>query len=110
MTTNYKLIDSVIIEDDEFSLEELTCACAVTSEWIITLVEEGILEPLDISSNQWRFSSACLRRIQVVKRLQRDLDVNLAGAALALQLLEEIDRLRNRLSTLELEFNKQSNH
>ena len=102
MTTNYNLTDGVIIGDDEeFSLEELSNVCAVESEWIVTLVEEGILEPLDISSNHWRFSSICLRRIQVIQRLQRDLDVNLAGAALALQLLNEIDNLRNRLSALE---------
>ena len=33
--------------------------------------------------------------------LQRDLDINPAGAALALELLDEIDHLRERLRTLE---------
>lgn len=102
MTIHHSVIDGVIVGNNvEFSLGELSRACAVNAEWIITLVEEGVLEPVDISSRQWRFRGTCLRRIQIIQRLQRDLQVNLAGAALALQLLEEIDRLRTRLTTLE---------
>lgn len=102
MTINHSVIDGVIVENNvEFSLGELSRACAVNAEWIITLVEEGVLDPVDISSKQWRFRGTCLRRIQVIQRLQRELQVNLAGAALALQLLEEIDRLRTRLTALE---------
>ena len=36
----------------------------------------------------------------MASRLQRDLGLNLAGAALALELLEEIDALRARLQAL----------
>lgn len=105
---NHSVIDGVIVEDNaEFSLGELSRLCAADAEWIIALVEEGILDPLDISSKQWHFSGACLQRIQVVQRLQRDLNVNLAGAALALQLLEEIDGLRTRLTALESIHNEQ---
>ena len=38
-----------------------------------------------------------------VIRLQHDLRVNLAGAALALDLLDEIDQLRARLRALDQE-------
>ena len=34
-------------------------------------------------------------------RLQRDLGLNLAGVALALELLDEIEALRSRISALE---------
>ena len=34
-------------------------------------------------------------------RLQRDLDLNLAGTALALDLLDELEQLRERLRALE---------
>lgn len=102
MTINHDVIDGIIIEDKmEFSLGELSRICAVSAEWIISLVEEGILEPVNITSKQWRFSGVCLRRVQVAQRLQRDLGVNLAGAALVLQLLEEIEILLTRLDTIK---------
>lgn len=101
MTMTQDVIDGMIVEDDmEFSLGELSHICAVNAEWIISLVEEGILEPVDITSQQWRFRGICLRRVRIIQRLQKDLDVNLAGAALVLQLLEEIEILRTRLTTI----------
>lgn len=101
MTMTQDVIDGMIVEDDmEFSLGELSHICAVNAEWIISLVEEGILEPVDITSQQWRFRGVCLRRVRIIQRLQKDLDVNLAGAALVLQLLEEIEILRTHLTTI----------
>ena len=102
MTPHHNVIDGIIVEEDmEFSLGELSRICAVNAEWIISLVEEGILEPVNITSKRWYFSGTCLRRVQIIQRLQRDLDVNLAGAALVLQLLEEIEILRTHLSTIK---------
>jgi chaperone modulatory protein CbpM len=42
-----------------------------------------------------------MRRATVSLRLQRDLGVNLAGVALALQLLDEVEALRARINALE---------
>lgn len=107
MTINHCVTDSIIVEGNvELSLGELSRACAVDAEWIIALVEEGILEPLDTSSKQWSFNGTCLRQIQVIQRLQRDLHVNLAGAALALQLLDEINELHTHLRVLESKHNE----
>ncbi|MBP1152859.1 hypothetical protein JOD69_004728 [Methylocaldum sp. RMAD-M] len=44
----------------------------------------------------WQFNTAALRRLQTALHLQRDLGVNLPGAALALDLLEELEALRRR--------------
>jgi chaperone modulatory protein CbpM len=48
----------------------------------------------------WRFSAGSLRRTRMTLYLQRDLGVNLAGAALALDLLERIDAPDARLRAL----------
>ncbi|PTQ94724.1 MerR family transcriptional regulator [Nitrosomonas nitrosa] len=102
MIVNQNIIDAVIVEEGvELTLDELSRACAVNAEWIVTLVDEGILEPLDIAANPWRFNGICLRRVRIIQHLQQDLEVNLAGAALALQLLEEIDSLQLRITALE---------
>jgi len=78
----------------EFSLEELCAACRVSEQLIVEIVAEGIVEPVGVDRAQWRFSGVSVTRIRRVIRLQEDFDVNLPGAALALELLEEVERLR----------------
>jgi len=93
---------SVVLEDELiFTLADLSGACRVHAETVIALVEEGVLEPQGEDTQHWRFTGANLRRAQAALRLQRDLGVNLAGAALALDLLDEIQILRARVATLE---------
>ncbi|WHI49089.1 chaperone modulator CbpM [Microbulbifer sp. VAAF005] len=87
-------------EESELTLSELCRACGVPAERIIALVEEGIIEPRS-REVQWRFSGICVRRVRRVYSLERDLGVNLAGAALAIELLEEIERLQAHLARLE---------
>jgi len=76
------------------SLGELCQQYAVHAEWIVDLVDEGILEPRGNQQMHWRFSGESCRRISIVLRLQRDLGINLAGTALALDLLDELQELR----------------
>ena len=68
---------------------------------MLRLVEEGVIEPEGSEPRRWRFRAVSIRRIGSVHRLRRDLGVNLAGAALALELIDELDRLRLRLQRLE---------
>lgn len=91
---NVQLLD----EHATLSLDELCRACATAPEFILELVDEGIVPPPGPDPDHWRFSGAHLERARIALRLQRDLGVNLAGAALALQLLEEVNELRRRLA------------
>ena len=95
-----QLAGIVLDEQTELTMAELCRACAAQAERIIELVEEGLLEPIGPEPARWRFTGVNLRRARVAVRLQRDLGVNLAGAALALQLLDEVDALRLRLRAL----------
>ena len=79
------------------SVDELSRLCAVDRTYIVELVEEGVLSVIEIDSAQWRFEGAALRRARTALRLQRDLEINMPGVALALQLMEQIDRLRGEL-------------
>jgi chaperone modulatory protein CbpM len=82
------------------TLAEVCRACAVHAERIVELVEEGVLAPDGRESRQWRFTGTQLRYATIAVRLQSDLGVNPAGAALALQLLEEVEALRTRVRAL----------
>ena len=89
-----------VIEEDSLTLGQLCRACGVHADWIISLVEEGIIEPQGEDMRLWRFSWASLVRARAALRIQRDLSVNLAGIALVLDLMEELESLRAHINTL----------
>lgn len=96
------VLTGIIVEDSKiFTLAELSHACGKPDEWILALVEEGVLEPVSGEQGHWQFRGHCLRRVRIVQRLESDLGLNLAGAALALELLDELEELRNRIAALE---------
>ncbi len=83
-------------DDSEFSLDQLCQCCSVEINHIVELVHEGFLEPHGEHRDQWRFRISSIRRVKTAGRLQRDLGVNLAGAALALDLLDRITELERQ--------------
>lgn len=91
------LTGEVLEEDHEITLVQLCLTCGVEAEMVEALVEHGILDPSGKRGAHWSFRAAHIRRARTAVRLQRDLDVNLPGAALALELLERINELEARL-------------
>ncbi len=98
--TKSTLAGIVLDETLDVSVDELCVTCSATSSWVVELVEEGIIEPIDPAASEWRFRGPSITRAQVAMRLRRDLDINTPGIALALDLLEEIHGLRERLERL----------
>jgi chaperone modulatory protein CbpM len=90
---------SVVILDDaeEITLADLSRACRVHAEWVVELVEEGVIEPRGKVGPQWRFAATTVVRVQKAQRLHSDLGINLPGVALALQLLDRIETLEARV-------------
>lgn len=97
------LTGKLLEEDSEVTLAQLCEACAVHAEAIEAMMEEGIVAPIGDEVSKWRFSRSSVVRIRTVLRMQRDLNVNLAGAALALDLLERIEELQARLRSFDPE-------
>jgi chaperone modulatory protein CbpM len=96
------LLSGEIMEENMvMTLAELCSVCEMTEAQVIELVEHGVVEPQGSQPPQWRFHGISIRRIRRAQRLERDLGVNTAGAALALDLLEELEELRMRLARLE---------
>jgi chaperone modulatory protein CbpM len=90
------LVGEVLGESDLVSLADLCRSCTVETQTVTTLVSEGILDPMGRDIEHWQFSVGSLRRVKTVIHLQRDLGVNLAGAALALDLMDRIAELERR--------------
>lgn len=98
----HELLAGEVLDDDmELSLTELCRACRLPTERVIELVEHGVIEPVGSEPGLWRFQAISLRRVRFVQRLEQDLGVNIAGAALALDLLAELELLRTRLARLD---------
>jgi chaperone modulatory protein CbpM len=85
---------TLVDENTLLSLEDLCHICAVEQRHIVEFVEEGVLEVDAPDAAEWRFRGGALRRARMAVRLQRDLELNLVGVALALDLMDEIERLR----------------
>lgn len=96
------LLSGVIIEKDKsISLEEMASAVYLNRQTIIEMVEYHLLEPEGDAPENWRFDSLCLRRAKIAANFYKDLEINLSGIALALDLLDEIEHLNIRVKALE---------
>jgi len=77
----------------------------LSADWVIELVDEGILEPAQTYQGQdrqiWRFESASIAVIRKVQRLQTDLRLNIPGVAVVLSLVDENAALKRQLQLLE---------
>ena len=94
---------NIVMEDiTELTLDDLCRACGAQADIIGELVSEGVIEITSFEQNlppeHWRFTGRHLRRAKVAMRLHRDLGVNFAGAALALQLMDELDEVKSKLT------------
>jgi chaperone modulatory protein CbpM len=89
---------SIIDDDTLLTLQDLSRICAVDERHIVEFVDEGVLSVIAVNTSSWHFNGAALRRARVALRLERDLELNMAGVALALDLMEEIERLRREVN------------
>ena len=94
---NQPLSGAIFEETELLTVGELSRICAVDERHIVEFVEEGVLQVIEINTSEWRFSGDALRRARLALRLERDLEINLAGVALVLDLMEELRQLRREL-------------
>jgi chaperone modulatory protein CbpM len=81
---------TIFDESTRLSVQDLSRMCSVDERHIVEFVEEGVLNVIEVRS-QWQFGGDALRRARLAVRLERDLELNLAGVALAVNLIEEIE-------------------
>ncbi len=95
-------MDGIIL--DEFTIvtiDDLCRTCSVEKAAVLSLVEEGIAAPNSWDESPLRFTGPTLPLIARAIRLQRDLGLNPAGVAFAIELLDELEQLRSRLKLFE---------
>ena len=96
------IVKGILIErSSPLNLDELAQAIHLRNEMIIEMVEHHLLEPEGQSPTDWRFDDVNLKRAKIAASFHRDLEVNLQGIALALDLLERIEHLEQQLEILK---------
>lgn len=89
---------TVVVEEHvSFSLAGLCRASGAEPAQVEALVAEGLLQPGGSAADDWRFSGDALPLTRRALRLARDLELGIAGAALVMDLLAEIERLQAQL-------------
>jgi chaperone modulatory protein CbpM len=88
-------------EGDWIAVREVCRLCLIDMTAVVELVELGVVSSRGPSPEEWMLPAASLPRLRVAGRLMRDLGVNVTGAALAVELLEDRGELERRLRRLE---------
>lgn len=91
-------LECLIVEEQvEFSLLELCRVSGASEVQLVEWIGQGAIEPKYVSEDDGpHFDGVSLRRARKARHLAQDLEINAAGIALALDLLDEIEALRAR--------------
>lgn len=86
------------------SLESLAGVAEMPVELIQVFIEHGLIEPASVETDsQLWFSASCVTRLHTIRRLRSDLGINLPGIAVALDLLDRMQALRQELTAARMQ-------
>ena len=96
--TDRNMTSIEIIDDNEpLPLAELLAYSHIERTHLFELVDAGVVTPIGTAVERWTFVRGDLRRVRAAHRLMSDLDINVGGVALVLELIEERNALLKRL-------------
>jgi chaperone modulatory protein CbpM len=108
MNEGMELQAHLLDERDWIGATEICQLCRIELTAIVELVDLGVVSPRGDAPEQpaeqpeqWQFPASELSRLRTAARLMRDLGLNVSGAALAVELLEQQHNLERRLRRLE---------
>jgi len=85
--------------DALYSVHDIAVRCGVDVAFVDRLVQLGVISTYP--GRERRFACEVTLRVGKFVRLQRDLGVNVEGAALVVELLDRIEQLESRLRHYE---------
>ncbi len=101
MNEGTELQAHLLDEGDWIGATEICQLCRIELTTVVELADLGVISPRGYIPEQWQFPASELSRLRTAGRLMRDLGLNVSGAALAVELLEEQHDLERRLRRLE---------
>ena len=102
MSEKTTVVRAVVLDEDmTIGAGQLCESLGLDLSELVACVQEGFVEPFGDSPDTWSFPGPALKRLHTLLRLRRGLNIDLAGAVLAVELLEDITHLRERVHALE---------
>ena len=95
------MIDGLLKDQKSLTLQDICDQCNLSRDCVVAYIEEGLIEVSGSAVSSWRFSEIHMLHIQKANRLERDLRLNPAGSVLVLELMQEIEQLKNQLKRLQ---------
>ena len=83
------------------SLDELVSACGQERQWVIELIEEDIIK-YDVPERE-QFTGYQLSTVRRASRLSRDFEASVPAIGLILELLDELEQLRQFKRQLDMQ-------
>lgn len=83
------------------SFDELVAACGQEPQWVIALIEENIIE-YDVPEQE-QFTGYQLTTVRRASRISRDFEASVPAIGLILELLDEVEQLRQYKRQLDMQ-------
>ena len=89
------------LTDIMMSFDELVAVCGQERQWLLALIEENIIE-YDVPESK-QFTGYQLTTVRRASRLSRDFEASVPAIGLILELLEEVEQLRQFKRQLDMQ-------
>ncbi len=98
----YSMLTGVLVDDTlSITFIDLCRQYGIPEEILLEMLEHGLIADITVPNKQIVFEPSHLKRILSAHRIHRDLGINSPGVILALELLDELDKLQQQLDILQ---------
>lgn len=106
MSTTEITTATIIDENITFSVSEICTYCDISKELLVQMMEHGVFNFSHELPEDFQIDLKTVKRIESAYRLHRDLEINIPGVALILELQDELAMLRDELNLLHRHLTK----
>jgi chaperone modulatory protein CbpM len=99
---NKTILAGVLMDEPTtLSIVEVCRQCNISEDVLLEMLEHGLGHLHAVHLKTLHIDEKTLRRLESASRIQHDLGVNVPGVVLVLELLDELEQLRNELNILQ---------
>lgn len=96
-----QILSGLVIGDKEISFIQVCKLYHISENWLEDLLKHGLIDNTDENPKNLTFDEKLLTQIQKAHRFHEDLDVNIPGVMVILDLLEELENTKEELDILK---------